>query len=148
MPTFAVAVESLRRAANPEACRAPGKVHCTAAVALFPPLASPVYIMPPVKHPHPFEDLVELAKPITYDPQRSLKEQFSAVDLLRRRSEVCRDEGDLENQYIYLGRAAAIINEHLPHHSQYNMITAKRQAHLAKVRAATFFRVSHHPIVS
>lgn len=90
--------------------------------------------MPPVKHPHPFGDLVELAKPITYDPQRSFKDQLRAIDVLRGESQDSRDEGDLENAYIYLGRAAAVINDHLPHHSQYNMLTAKQQTDLASVR--------------
>jgi len=95
--------------------------------------------MPPVKYPHPFEDLVELAKPVTYDPQRSFKDQLRAIDVLRGQSQDSREEGDLENAYIYLGRAAAVINEHLAHHSQYNMLTAKQQTDLANVRTTAIF---------
>lgn len=89
--------------------------------------------MAPVKHPLPFDDLLEVAKPITYDPQRSFKDQLRAIDVLRSQSQDARDEGDIENAYIYLGRAAAVINDHLPSHSQYNMLTAKQQNDLANV---------------
>lgn len=92
--------------------------------------------MAPVKHPRPFEDLLELAKPITYDAQRSFKDQLRAIDVLRAQSQDARDDGDLENAYIYLGRAAAVINDHLAAHSQYNMLTAKQQTDLANVRRA------------
>jgi hypothetical protein len=95
--------------------------------------------MAPVKNPCPFEDLVELAKPITYDPQRSFKDQLRAIDVLRGQSQDSREGGDLENAYIYLGRAAAVINDHLPHHSQYNMLTVKQQTDLANVRTPAIF---------
>lgn len=100
--------------------------------------------MPPVKRPHPLDYLQELARRPTYDPRRSLKDQLRAIEVLKGWSLASREENDLENAYIYLGRATVIVNEHLPDHSQYNMITAKQQDDLSNVR---FFKplptVSH-----
>lgn len=97
-----------------------------------------MHAMPPAKYPLPFGDLVALSKPTAYDPQRSFKDHLRAIDVLMEQSEDSQEEGDLENEYIYLGRAAAIINDHLPLHSQYyNTLTAKRQADLANVRITT-----------
>lgn len=93
--------------------------------------------MLPVKHPRPFDYLEELAKRTSYDPQRTLKDQVRAIDALRDWSEASQAKGDLENAYIYLGRAATVIKDHLPHHPQYHSLTVQQHADLANVRLST-----------
>lgn len=90
--------------------------------------------MAPVKHPLEFERLVALAKPVAYDPERSLKDQLRAVEALQRQSKEAEELLDLENAYVYLGRAATVALDYLPLHSQYDMMTQKQQSELSKVR--------------
>lgn len=90
--------------------------------------------MAPLNPPLDFDDLRKLAEPSTYyDPHRSFEDQLLVIDFLRSQSQGAHDVGDIENEYVYLGRAAALMSDYLPSHSQYNLLTAEEQSDLANV---------------
>lgn len=90
------------------------------------------------KQARSFDELLVIAKRISYDPARSLKDQLRAVEALRKHAEQCEDtKGELEDAFVYLYRSATIVNDYLPKHYQYGILTPKQQADLAKVRTAS-----------
>lgn len=99
--------------------------------------------MSPVKEPQPLQTLIELTVPTTYDPERTFKEQLRAIEVLRELSHQAHEQGDLENAFVYLGRAASLVNNYLPNHSQYDVLSAKQQTDLAKVRLPEIFQRNH-----
>lgn len=104
--------------------------------------------MPPVKRPHPFEYIKELATHAPFDPELSLKDQLNAIDDLADRSQSFKDDDDLENAYISLGRAATIINVHLPNHSEYDMLPSKERVGLTIVRLPMSLSVLAYLIIA
>ncbi|KAF9518748.1 hypothetical protein BS47DRAFT_1312974 [Hydnum rufescens UP504] len=87
--------------------------------------------MAPTGRLRSFEEIEELSKPTAYDPERSFKDQLRAIDTLRDQSFEHRQKGDLENAYIFMARAAGVVLDKLPFHSQYDILSAKQKTDLA-----------------
>ena len=94
--------------------------------------------MAPTNRPRSFEEIEELSKPTAYDPERSFKDQLRAIDTLRDQSIYHRKKGDLENAFIFMARAAGVVVEKLPFHSQYDILSDQQKIDLAAVRLDRF----------
>ncbi|KAF8336547.1 uncharacterized protein EI90DRAFT_2911604, partial [Cantharellus anzutake] len=90
--------------------------------------------MAPTQRPRSLDELRELSRPNTYDPERSFKDQLRAIDALRNQSIHHKEKDDLENAYIYMAQATAIMLDKLPYHSQYDtVLSSKQKSDLASV---------------
>jgi USP8 dimerisation domain len=96
--------------------------------------------MAPTGRLRSFEEIEELvSKPTAYDPERSFKDQLRTIDKLRDKCFEHRQKGDLENAYIFMARAAGVVLDKLPFHSQYDILSAKQKTDLAAVCLVSFF---------
>jgi USP8 dimerisation domain len=94
--------------------------------------------MAPTGRLRSLEEIEELSKLTAYDPERSFKDQLRALDALRKQSFEHRAKGDVENAYIFMARAAGIVDK-LPFHSQYDILSANQKTTLTAVCLVSFF---------
>ena len=95
--------------------------------------------LPRTHRPRSIEKLRALARPATYDSDRSFKDQLHAIGVLRSQSILHHKKGDLENAFLYMARAAALILEKLPSHAQYDILSSKQKIDLAAVESVDEF---------
>ncbi|KAG9043299.1 hypothetical protein FS837_009762 [Tulasnella sp. UAMH 9824] len=78
--------------------------------------------MSTARRPKTIQELAQLATTQTYDPSRDLKDQLRAAEHLRKQGKESERAGDLENAFVGFARAATIILDKIPKHSQYHKL--------------------------
>ncbi|KAG9043305.1 hypothetical protein FS837_009768 [Tulasnella sp. UAMH 9824] len=78
--------------------------------------------MSTARRPKTIQELLQLAKNQSYNPSRDLKDQLRAAEHLRKQGKESERAGDLENAFVGFARAAIIILDKIPEHSQYHQL--------------------------
>lgn len=89
--------------------------------------------MSTARRPKTIQELAQLATTQTYDPSRDLKDQLRAAEHLRKQGKESERAGDLENAFVGYARAATIILDKIPRHSQYHKLGHAQKDALAGV---------------
>ncbi|KAG8906984.1 hypothetical protein FRB99_005626 [Tulasnella sp. 403] len=81
--------------------------------------------------PRTIQELASVATIDTYDPSRSLKDQLRAAEHLRQQSKAFARQDDIEHAFVTAARAATLILDRIPYHSQYHTLTSTQRENLA-----------------
>ncbi|KAG8894650.1 hypothetical protein FRC01_012842, partial [Tulasnella sp. 417] len=87
--------------------------------------------MSTARRPKTIQELAQLATTQTYDPSRELKDQLRAAEHLRKLGKESERAGDLENAFVNFARAATIILDKIPRHTEYHKLSHGQKDTLA-----------------
>ncbi|KAI0249308.1 hypothetical protein BJV78DRAFT_1088396, partial [Lactifluus subvellereus] len=79
--------------------------------------------------PHSIAELAEIAKHTLGDDNRPFKTWLRIAENARRDAKNFQEQGDLEAAFIEFAKAATIVLEKIPAHSDYRVLLTSTQRH-------------------
>ncbi len=88
-------------------------------------------MVPPLEpsRPHSIAELADIAKQSLGEDGRQFKSWLRMAENARRDAKGFQEQGDLESAFIEFARAATIVLEKIPSHSDYRVLLSSTQRH-------------------
>lgn len=91
--------------------------------------------------PATIPELADRALGDPFDERAPLKQHLRTAEKYRKEGKELAKQGDLENAFVLLAKAATLVLEKLPAHREYQaVLSAEQQNNLALVRRKRFIR--------